>query len=211
MQPSPMTTSLKDARAGGAGTFPAKPAPISHVSPGEEIFAQGAGSGKLYRVEFGAVRLYRLTCDGRRQIVAFYLAGETFGLEAAATRAFFADALVHTGLTVAGAAALDGLQKELMTLALKSMIRAQEHLLVISRQSAVERLAAFLLDMMDRQGGLEQIDLPMSRIDIGEYLGMSIETVSRSFSKLRDESVLRLHGARLVEVLSPERLRRLCQ
>ncbi|URK87771.1 helix-turn-helix domain-containing protein [Rhizobium sp. RCAM05350] len=98
-----------------------------------------------------------------------------------------------------------------MVLALGSMIRAQEHLLVVGRQSAVEKLAAFLVDIAERQGDLEQIDLPMTRVDIGEYLGMTIETVSRSFSRLRDEGILRLHNARTVEFIKPECLRRLCR
>ncbi|KQS77238.1 transcriptional regulator [Rhizobium sp. Leaf384] len=186
-----------------------KVTPISLFSPEDEIFAQGERAGSIYRVEFGAVRVYRLNSDGRRQVVAFHLAGEMFGLEAGATHSFFADALVQTGLTQAGLP--DEVSPELLMLALRSMIRAQEHLLVICRQSAVEKLVAFLMDMFERQGGLEQIDLPMSRIDIGEYLGMSIETVSRSFSKLRDEGLLRFHGARKVELLDIETLKRLCR
>jgi CRP/FNR family nitrogen fixation transcriptional regulator len=187
--------------------FP-EPRPISLFSADEEIYAQGERADGLYRVAFGAVRIYRLNSDGRRQVVAFHLAGEMFGLEAGTSRSFFADALVQTGLTSVSRG--DDVSPDLLMLALRSMIRAQEHLLVICRQSAVEKLIAFLLDMSDRQDRTDHLDLPMSRTDIGEYLGMSIETVSRSFSKLRDEGLLRLHGARSVELLDMKALRRKC-
>lgn len=183
---------------------------ITLFAPDDEIYAQGDRSGILYRVEFGAVRVFRLHADGRRQVVSFHLAGETFGLEAGRIHSFFAEAIIRTGLSKIGSMSDQSVSPELMALALGSMVRAQEHLLVVGRQSAVEKVAAFLLDIADRQGDLEHIDLPMTRIDIGEYLGMTIETVSRSFSKLRDEGILRLHGARILELLKPECLRRLC-
>lgn len=197
----------------GTATSPYLPRPrqINLVAPDEEIYRQGDRSGSLYRVEFGAVRVYRLHADGRRQVVSFHLAGETFGLEAGRTRSFFAEAMVHTGLTSAGSTSGETTSQDLMALALREMIRAQEHLLVLGRQSALEKLAAFLLDISERQGDLDPIDLPMTRIDIGDYLGMTIETVSRSFSKFRDEGILRLHNARIVELLRPEKLRQLCR
>jgi CRP/FNR family nitrogen fixation transcriptional regulator len=184
---------------------------ISLFAPDAEIYAQGDQAGALYRVEFGAVRVYRLHSDGSRQIVAFYLVGETFGLEAGRTHSFFAEATVHAGLSKFTNIPGEMAPQELMVLALRSMLHAQEHLLVVSRQSAVERLSAFLLDIAERQGDFDQIDLPMTRVDIGEYLGMTIETVSRSFSKLRDEGILRLHNAKTVEVIQPEKLALLCK
>jgi CRP/FNR family nitrogen fixation transcriptional regulator len=96
-----------------------------------------------------------------------------------------------------------------MELALKEMIRAQQHLLVVGKQNALEKLAVFLVDLAERQGDLDLIDLPMTRTDIGDYLGMTIETVSRSLSKLRADGILRLRSSRSVEILKSERLRRL--
>ncbi|OJF92740.1 helix-turn-helix domain-containing protein [Pararhizobium antarcticum] len=194
-----------------APSYLARPRQISLFSPDAEIYRQGDRSGLVYRVEFGAVRVYRLHAGGRRQVVSFHLAGETFGLEADRTRRFFAEAMVHSGLTVVGNASAETTSEDLLALALRQMISAQEHLLVLGRQSALEKLAAFLLDIAERQGDLDPIDLPMTRIDIGDYLGLTIETVSRSFSKFRDEGILRLHGARTVELLKPDRLRLLCQ
>ena len=88
----------------------------------------------------------------------------------------------------------------LLPVALKGLVRAQEHLLVLGRQNAIERIAAFLADMAERQGGLRQIELPMSRADIGDYLGLTIETVSRGFTKLKQQGVIRLPSLRSVEI-----------
>lgn len=165
---------------------------------GAEIYAQGETCNCLYRVEFGAVRIYRLLADGRRQISAFHLAGETFGFEAGDTHHFFAEAIVATGIrmlrTSPGAA-------DLLPMALKSLVRAQEHLLVLGRQNALERVSAFLADMAERQGGLRQVELPMSRNDIADYLGLTIETVSRIFTRLKQEGVIRLPSLRRVEIV----------
>jgi CRP/FNR family nitrogen fixation transcriptional regulator len=186
-----------------------RPQQITLFSADSEIYAQGDRSGTLYRIEFGAVRIYRLLADGRRQVVAFHFAGETFGFEADRTRSFFAETMVETGLRTVGGSTNDQPAPDLMTLALRGMIRAQEHLLVVGRQSAVEKLAVFLIDLAERQGDIDQIDLPMTRTDIGDYLSMTIETVSRSFSKLRASGILRLRTSRCVEILKPEALRRL--
>lgn len=178
---------------------PAAQAPV-FLTAGTEIYAQGERCSGLYRIEFGAVRVYRLLSDGRRQISSFHLAGETFGFEADSVHHFFAEAICATGLHVIHASPANNLSSELLPLALKGLVRAQEHLLVLGRQNAVERIAAFLADMAERQGGLKQVDLPMSRADIGDYLGLTIETVSRVFSKLKQKGVIRLPSLRCVEI-----------
>lgn len=178
---------------------------------GSEIFAQDDVAGSLYRVEFGAVRVYRLLADGRRQISAFHLAGEIFGFEAGTTRHFFAEAICATGVGIFHPASGADVAGELLPLALQSLARAQEHLLLLGRQTAMERVAAFLTDMADRQGGLEQVELPMQRSDIGDYLGLTIETVSRVFSKLREKGIIRLPSLRSVEILKRDTLHRMSE
>ncbi|TIT60209.1 MAG: transcriptional regulator, partial [Mesorhizobium sp.] len=84
---------------------------------------------------------------------------------------------------------------------------AQEHLLVLGRQNAIERIAAFLVDLAERQGGLRQVELPMSRVDIGDYLGLTIETVSRVFTKLKERGVIRLLSLRCIEIVRQDALR----
>ena len=71
---------------------------------------------------------------------------------------------------------------------------------MLGRQNATERVAAFLVDMAERQGGLNQIELPMSRLDIGDYLGVTIETVSRTFSKFKETGIIRLLSLRSIEI-----------
>ncbi|RWG22964.1 MAG: cyclic nucleotide-binding domain-containing protein [Mesorhizobium sp.] len=184
----------------------AAPQPVSFFAAGTEIYAQGEKSGALYQVEFGAVRIYRLLADGRRQISAFHLAGETFGFEADATHHFFAEAINATGVRVFRTPSGMDISRQLLPLALKGLTRAQEHLLVLGRQNAIERVAAFLIEMSERQGGLRQVELPMSRVDIGDYLGLTIETVSRVFTRLKEKGVIRLSGLRSVEIVKRDTL-----
>ncbi|RWQ38361.1 MAG: cyclic nucleotide-binding domain-containing protein [Mesorhizobium sp.] len=185
---------------------PALLQPLSFFSAGAEIYAQGEKAEAFYQVEFGAVRIYRLLADGRRQISAFHLAGETFGFEAGTTHHFFAEAVNATGIRVFRLAAGADMSGQLLPLALKGLTRAQEHLLVLGRQNATERVAAFLVDMAERQGDLRQVELPMSRMDIGDYLGLTIETVSRVFTKLKERGVIRLINLRCVEIVKQDAL-----
>ncbi|KGE00856.1 transcriptional regulator [Rhizobium sp. YS-1r] len=177
---------------------------------GAEIYAPGDKAGTFYQVEFGAVRVHRLLSDGRRQVIAFHLAGETFGFEADRTHSFFAEAITQTGLRAISRPANGEASPELLTLALRGMLRAHEHIMMIGRQTAVERISGFLVDMADRQGGIEYFDLPMSRLDIADYLGLTIETVSRVFAKLRSAGLIKLRSIRCVELKKLETLRSLC-
>ncbi|TSE12834.1 cyclic nucleotide-binding domain-containing protein [Mesorhizobium intechi] len=177
---------------------------VSFFPAGSEIYAQGEKAGAFYQVKFGAVRIYRLLADGRRQISAFHLAGETFGFEADTTHHFFAEAINATGVLAFRFSAGADMSHQLLPLALKGLTRAQEHLLVLGRQNAIERVAAFLVDMAERQGGLRQVELPMSRMDIGDYLGLTIETVSRVFTRLKDKGVIRLLNLRSIEIVKQD-------
>jgi len=188
----------------------ARPHPLVNFNAGAEIYAPGDKATTFYQVEFGAVRVHRLLSDGRRQVIAFHLAGETFGFEADRTHSFFAESITPTGLRAISRPANDEASPELLTLALRGMLRAQEHIMMIGRQTAVERIAGFLLDMAERQGGLEHFDLPMTRLDIADYLGLTIETVSRVFAKLRAAGLIKLRSIRCVEISKPEALRSLC-
>jgi CRP/FNR family transcriptional regulator, nitrogen fixation regulation protein len=185
-----------------AWPFPANPAEhTAFFSPGAEIYGQGEKAGTLYQVEFGCVRILRLMTDGRRQIAAFYMAGEVFGFEATGTHQFFAEAIGGTGIRMIRLTADVAALPKFLPLALQTLSQAQRHLLVLGRQNATERVAAFLLDMADRQGDVDYIDLPMTRGDIGDYLGLTIETVSRIFTRFRQKGVIRLQGAREIEIL----------
>jgi CRP/FNR family nitrogen fixation transcriptional regulator len=181
--------------------------PVSFYPAGSEIYAQGERAKSLYQVEFGSVRVYRLLADGRRQISAFHLSGDVFGFEADGMHHFFAEAIGATGIRVLRLGAGAEFSQEVLPLALKGLVRAQEHLLVLGRQNAAERIAAFLLDMFERQGELNRFDLPMSRTDIGDYLGLTIETVSRVLSKFKEKGIIKLPSLRSVEIARLQPLR----
>jgi CRP/FNR family nitrogen fixation transcriptional regulator len=189
---------------------PSQSSQLTYFSSDEEIYGQGEKAGTLYQVEFGVVRIFRLLADGRRQISSFHVAGEIFGFEADSSHHFFAEAVCASGIRVHREPIDPQLSRKILPVAVAALVRAQEHLLVIGRQSATERVAAFLVDMMDRQGGLETIELPMSRADVGDYLGLTIETVSRAISKLRKGGHIRLDGARNVKIMRPEAMRGMC-
>jgi CRP/FNR family transcriptional regulator, nitrogen fixation regulation protein len=188
-----------------------RPQAISFYEAGSEIYGQGEKVTGLYQVEYGAIRVYRLLADGRRQISAFYLASEIFGFEADRIHHFFAEALVSTGVRVIRPSVAADMSAGLLPLALKSLTRAQEHLLVLGRQTALERVAAFLVDLAERQGGLSHMEIPMSRMDIADYLGLTIETVSRAFSKLKQTHIIRLSSSRSIEILKWDSLHAMCE
>lgn len=189
---------------------PQRPAALRLHPTGSQIYAPGQEATGHYVVKFGAVRIYRLLMDGRRQISAFHLAGEAFGLEHDGARQFFAEAICATGLMAVPGSVSRESPQDLLRIALDGMLRAQQHLLVVGRQNAMEQLGAFLLDMVDRQGGLSQIDVPMSRQDMGDYLGLTIETVSRTLTRFKESGAIRLHSLRSMEVCQPDVLRALC-
>lgn len=180
-------------------------------SANSEIYGQGEKATAIYQVAFGTVRLYRLLSDGRRQISAFYVAGEVFGFESDSTHHFFAEAVSSAAIRIYRKPLDTETASAVLPVALRALVRAQEHLLVIGRQSAAERVAAFLMDMRERQGGLETIELAMARSDIADYLGLTIETVSRTFSKFKERGLIRLSNARVITITDPDALQSLCE
>jgi CRP/FNR family nitrogen fixation transcriptional regulator len=179
---------------------------------GEEIFAQDEQADLLYRVSHGAVRTSRLLSDGRRQIGGFYVPGDFFGLEVGALHRCSADALGDAEIRVVKRAALkhygeDGERLERMTwLATgRELERAQDHLLLLGRRSALERVCGFLMDIADRADGL-WAQLSMSRQDIADYLGLTIETVSRMVSQLQAQGLVAFDGFRRFRIVQPTRL-----
>jgi CRP/FNR family nitrogen fixation transcriptional regulator len=181
-------------------------ASLAFFAADSEIYAQSQSCESLYQVEFGAVRICRLLSDGRRQISAFHFAGEVFGFECQGSHHFCAEAICSTGLKVLQFSAAQA-AGEVLPMAVQSLVHAQEHLLVLGRQNSVERIAGFLMEMSKRQSGLRHIELPMSRSDIADYLGLTTETVSRVFSRLKVTGVIKLPDLRSVEIVRLQTLR----
>lgn len=170
----------------------------------QHIFDQGERAGKIFRVQSGSVRLYHLLADGRRQISAFCLPGEVFGFAQQGTHELYAEAIEDTALEAQSLQ--ETLTEENLHAVLANFFSAQTHLLVLGRQLACERLASFLLDMNRRLGAGNRVKLAMSRNDIADYLGLTVETVSRGLSRLQKDGLIRLHDARSIEMMKPHAL-----
>ncbi len=181
-----------------------------------EIFGEGEPAEYFYKVIKGAVRTYKLLNDGRRQISAFHLTGDIFGLEAGQEHRFTADAIADSTVLVIKRSTLMALANRdseiascLWTQATGDLLRAQDHMLLLGRKNAHERVASFLLEMAERGTGPESVELPMSRQDIADYLGLTIETVSRTLTLLENEAAIELPTSRRILLRDPAALRRL--
>ena len=172
----------------------------------EEIFAEEEPTDFVYKVISGTVRTTRLISDGRRQIGAFYMAGDVFGLGSGALRRFSAEAVRPSKIAFARRSKLESMAdldgraaRALYALAAQELDAVQDHMLLLGRKSAAERVGGFLLTLaQDAPGGV--VELPMSRCDIADHLGLTLETVSRAFSRLARERVITLPNARRVVV-----------
>ena len=149
-----------------------------------------------YKIVSGAVRICRLLADGRRQVIDFLLPGDLVGFDNGETYAFSAEAIVDTVVLrqprhaiEATVAANPKLGRQLLTIACARLAAAQSQILLLGRKNAAEKLASFILALADRTGvsGAEDepVDLAMMRADIADYLGLTIETVSRTFTNFR--------------------------
>jgi CRP/FNR family nitrogen fixation transcriptional regulator len=181
-----------------------------------EIFGEEEPAEYLYQVVRGAVRTYKVLQDGRRQIGAFYLPGDVFGLEAGDVHAFSAEAIADSVVRVAKRSAIvamaardSEIAARLWAATARGLRNAQEHMLLLGRRNAEERVATFLLDMARRESAAEVIELPMSRQDMADYLGLTIETVSRTLTHLESKAVIELPTSRRIVVRSRGSLQRL--
>jgi len=188
---------------------------IAPVARDAAIFAQEDEVAHVYKVMSGAVRVTRLLADGRRHIVAFYFTGELFGLEAGDTHQFAAEAVVASRIAFVRRSAVasetelsDAAMWAIWRLMARELAHAQDHALVLGRLNAEERVCAFLRDMAARTGSDSAIDLAMSRTDIADYLGLTIETVSRTLTQMERQGAIRFSGARRILLQSGRSLAR---
>jgi CRP/FNR family nitrogen fixation transcriptional regulator len=178
-----------------------------------EIYAEGEPAGNVYKVVSGVVRISKLLPDGRRQISAFHTAGDMFGFEADDLHHASAEAVTPVKVIaykwqslLADSAGSASVVRDLLNLTIVGLRQTQEHLLLLGRKNALERVAAFLLDMAKRTKTGPVVELAMARHDIADYLGLTLETVSRMFAELKDQGAIKLEGARRVHLLDTERL-----
>lgn len=188
----------------------------------EHLFCEGDPASHVYRVEVGHICIYRMMPDGRRQVVDFAYPGDLIGLGALAEHADTAQAMERTVVRALPIAKLRdlahtdaGLGIKLYEALSRELMAARELLFTVSQRTAAERVAAFLLALSRRNGrhgtNAHEIVLPMTRMDIADFLGLTIETVSRTLTKLRVEGVIDVEQCILVSILKPEVLARLAQ
>jgi CRP-like cAMP-binding protein len=169
-----------------------------------EIYGENEPADYLYKVLSGSVRTYKVLADGRRQIGAFYLPGDIFGLESGEEHAFSAEAISDSKILVIKRSALVGLAardndvaRQLWELTSSELRRVQDHIVLLIK-TATERVVGFLLEMAARMPSDKLIELPMSRQDIADYLGLTIETVSRTLTQLENSTAIELATSRRV-------------
>lgn len=173
------------------------------VPAGRTIIIEGDPIDHYYRIVSGSVRLYKSVADGRRQIIDFLGPNECFGLTSHLAHAFSAEAISDVVMIRCSKRRLQDtleerpeLTSQLFHLACAELDLAQQRMLLLGRKSADERLASFLVDLAKRQDAA-RLQLPMSRQDIADYLGLTIETVSRLFSRFKRTGLIDLpdrHG-----------------
>jgi CRP/FNR family nitrogen fixation transcriptional regulator len=181
----------------------------------QEIFGEGETADRVYKVVKGAVRCLRVLADGRRQIFQFYLPGDVFGVEAGlehrATAEALTDSVIISARRITLATEEGDLPRRLWRLAIADLQCSQDHVLTLGRRAAGERVASLLVELAGRTGGDETVELPMSRQDMADYLGLTIETVSRTLTHLQASGVISMHGCRSIHLNRPEALAELCE
>lgn len=168
----------------------------------EALFYEGDPAEYYFKVVTGAVRGCKLLADGRRHIGDFYLPGDYIELVADGDHVFTAEAVTDTTLvryqrrTVEALASQEpGIGRRLLSLACQGLTAAQHQMVLLSRKTADERIASFLIAMASRSGDGEHIALPMTRTDIGDHLGLTMETVSRALSQLKSAGIIGLKNS----------------
>ena len=163
----------------------------------------------LYKVVSGTVRTYKVLVDGRRQIGGFHLPGDMFGFESGDEHTFSAEAItdckilvIRRSAVIALAARDNDVAQQMWALTARELQRVQDHIMVLIK-SAQERVAGFLLEMAKRAAGGGAVELPMSRQDIADYLGLTIETVSRTLTQLEKTAAIELPNLAPYRVAQP--------
>jgi len=190
------------ARAPPPATVLLATGPVQHFAPNRAIYVAGEAAEALYKVVSGMVRTVRLLHDGKRQIDAFYSSGDLFGFEPGTSHTLSAEAVCgctlvsyrHKGLAMA--MHNQELTRQLYRHALDGLARAQAHARLLAHAGATAKLAGFLLECSALSADGRSITFSMARHDIADYLGLTVETVSRTLTELRKASFIEFVSAR---------------
>jgi CRP/FNR family transcriptional regulator, anaerobic regulatory protein len=186
---------------------------LQRKAPGETLFSEGDEATSVYEIQRGVVRLYKVLPDGRRQITGFLSTGHLLGLAPNGRCVYSAEAVTEVTLCRYQRRAFErlidevpGFAKRLLSAASDELRAAQDQMLLLGRKTATEKLASFLLMISEQQGGGDAVDVPMARNDIADHLGLTIETVSRTFTKLRQDGLIALISPARIEIHDRDQL-----
>lgn len=191
---------------------------LQRKAPGETLFAEGDEADSVYEVVHGMLRLYKLLPDGRRLITGFLSAGHLLGLAPEGVCVYTAEAVTEVTLCRYKRSAFErlidevpGFARRLLAVASHELCAAQSQMLLLGRKAAAERVASFLLLMAGQQGSdsADEVDVPMTRADIADYLGLTIETVSRTLTKLKQDELIALPTPNRIEIRDRDKLQEL--
>ena len=192
------------------------------LGPGEPLFDEAEPAKHVFNVTAGAIKIYKLLPDGRRQMTGFLFPGDFLGLANEETYAYSAEAVTFSTLCRFPRHRLEPLlerypkmEHRLLGMASHELAVAQEQMLLLGRKTAREKVASFLLMLSRRavQRGQKgnPISVPMSRNDIGDYLGLTTETVSRTFTQLKQGGAIILLGSGKVELADRKALKEMAE
>ncbi|MEJ0046656.1 MAG: helix-turn-helix domain-containing protein [Rhodospirillales bacterium] len=190
---------------------------VQHYEPGQSFIVEGDPAEFFFNITGGTARLYKLLPDGRRQITGFSHQGDFLGLAVSKTYGFSAEAIDRVHLCrfsrpkmYSLLADFPALEKRLLATAGNELMAAQEQMLLLGRKTARERLASLLIRLSDEPARCAppktRINLAMTRTDIADYLGLTIETISRTFTRLRTDRLIGLPSIAEVVILDRPRL-----
>lgn len=187
---------------------------IRHLAANAHAFFEGDRESHIYRVETGLMRLYRLLADGRRQIIAFRSAGDIIGIGSHGKQFCSAEAVTPVTmrslpLSVAHRRIREEplFQSEYLNLLTNELAEARQQLAMLNKRSALERVAAFIADHSRRSCHADRVELQVSRNDIADFLGLTIETVSRRLTELRNQHVIETPHAQSIVIIDFDRLK----
>jgi len=184
----------------------------TEVPHGATLFDEGAAADYVYNLTAGSMKLYKLLPDGRRQITGFVFPGDFLGLANDKEYVYAAEAITDVALCKFKRSQLDGLLNEfpqlesrLLGMSRDELVEAHNQMLLLGRKTARERIASFLLMLSNRSEELgfstNPVGVPMSRNDIGDYLGLTTETVSRTLTRLKRSGVIALNSDRKIDIV----------
>ena len=193
------------------------------LQKGDHLYREGDGFQSVYAVRAGTLKAYRTTDDGREQVTGFYFPGEIVGMDGISKNLYASSAKALETAAVCEipfgsleklSADMPQLQRHFFQLMSREITEDQQLITLLSKSSADERLAALILSVSERNArrklSARQFRLSMSRVDIGNYLGLTVETVSRVFSRMQKMAMLRVDNKE-IEILDPEALTRLAE